>query len=138
MQANFSERVVAGNQKAKHAGNGRMMRETFAEIVERCRHTCAEQVFHRATVASTLRHVARQGGHYRAARAFGEIKARYICRAAQLLPTAVQTRTHFLGTNALLLVRFRNRGLHLPMRYAESLGVSQAVPSPVPARRPAA
>jgi hypothetical protein len=87
---------------------------TFREILEMSRLEAATIAWDRGEIASRLRHELARSGNLRDASLMGEIKARCLARAAEILPEQVRVTIDDDLYIGLVSVRFRGRGrLHL-------------------------
>jgi hypothetical protein len=90
-------------------------RLTFQEIQEKSRVETATVAWERATAASHLRHTLVSVGRHRGARKLGELKARCLERAVEILPGQVRVTIDQDFQVGLVSVRWPGHGrLHLP------------------------
>ena len=88
---------------------------TFERILESSRLACADRAWHRALMASELRHAAQSNGDHHASQTLSRIKLEAARRAYELAPEAIRLGIDDCEQIGLLSISWAGRGrMHLP------------------------
>lgn len=87
-------------------------RLTFRQILEKSRVETATAAWERATAASRLRHGLMSAGHRRGARKLGDLKARCLGQAVEILPGQIRVTIDNDYQVGLVSIRWPGHGRH--------------------------